>query len=67
MIYSKNSLYTKTHIFYTCSECGDRSYEDEVETIDVHENAMGEDMVTYKCTICGEVAKSKRFMQRGGR
>jgi predicted RNA-binding Zn-ribbon protein involved in translation (DUF1610 family) len=44
-----------------CGPCNEWIDEQETEFINIEEDIQGADMLTFKCPICGNVSKSRRY------
>ena len=53
---------SKPTICVTCSDCQERFNEEKVEIYGIEEGFRGEDVVTFKCPLCGKDQKSLRIV-----
>lgn len=45
-------------LYVICSKCGERHYQGEIETLNLEEDILGQDIITYACPVTGEEAKA---------
>lgn len=57
---SKKQQYKKKIQVY-CKHCKMWVNEDTVETLDISEGMQGEDLLTFKCSDCGQTSTSRRY------
>jgi endogenous inhibitor of DNA gyrase (YacG/DUF329 family) len=57
----KNKYRYEKVIKVNCSTCHKWINEKDVEFIDISEDIQGADELTFKCPICKQVKKSRRF------
>ena len=48
-------------LFVLCPACDEDHTVDEVESLNIEENAMGEDIVTFRCIVTNTVQKSRVY------
>ena len=53
------NYYNPAQVSLTCN--GDLVSEDDVEFVDIREDIMGYDVLTFTCPECGEVHESYRL------
>lgn len=44
-----------------CLECGEEHGPQEIISLNIEENAMGEDVITYICPVTKNIAKSRVY------
>lgn len=58
----KTSLGGQRMIQIYCSHCGTHYIENEgMIYLDIHENELGQDIVSFECPNCKKIAESKRL------
>jgi Zn finger protein HypA/HybF involved in hydrogenase expression len=52
--------YPKRPIYVRCSKCKQDFDESKVKFLNIEENMQGQDVMTFKCPVCGSKEKSLR-------